>query len=115
MPDLSFRGLHQLARGVSVRVAVVLIALPLAVEAVWDCNNPVLARPIQQIACGTRFSSDPLCPADASIYEGIGFFSLELALGTYAGLFTIRKSGSNGYVVDVSTCDAVCTALICDG
>ena len=89
-----------MARGEwAARVAVVLIALPLAAKADWNCKDPVLARPIQSIKCGTSPPAGkvwPLCPKNPTAVVGFGFFSLELASGDYTGLFTIAASTSEG-------------------
>ena len=89
-----------MARGEwAARVAVVLIVLPLAAKADWNCKDPVLARPIQVIRCGTSPPAGktwPLCPKNPTAVVGFGFFSLELASGDYSGLFTIAAATSIG-------------------
>lgn len=82
----------------------------------WDCSNPVLARPIQSIKCGTSPPSGktwPLCPANASIPVGFGFFSLELAVGSYTGLFTLAAAVSLGGTGVLTKVRCICDAWYC--
>jgi hypothetical protein len=86
------------ARDWVARILVVLVLLPQASAtdmSAWNCSDPVLARPIQCIKCGLSPPAGttwPLCPGNASIAVGFGLFSLNLAEGTYAGLFTIASA-----------------------
>ncbi len=57
----------------------------------WDCeSSPQLKSPIQYMRCGTS-SSRPSCH-DPSAASGHGFYSLNVATGRYASLFTISDS-----------------------